>query len=223
MTGDSGNSNKNTTNVVLISQESINKWLAPYGASLTIPQIEQVQKYISLLVLWNQKISLTSIEDPQEIVCRHFGESFFASKFIENPACRLADVGSGAGFPGLALKIVLPNLQVSLIEQDTRKATFLNEVIRLLDLAGVRVHRSPYESLPPEFGNLDFITARAVGNHKELLKWAAARLGPDGQIMLWLGADDAIRVSQLPGWQWHLPHALPNSRNRILLLGVAAK
>src|ERR1700689_5162519 len=194
MTGDSGKSNKNTTNVVLISQESINKWLAPYGASLTIPQIEQVQKYNSLLVLWNQKISLTSIEDPQEIVCRHFGESFFASKFIENPACRLADVGSGAGFPGLALKIVLPNLQVSLIEQDTRKATFLNEVIRALNLTDAKVLRSPYEAIPPDMGNFDVIVSRAVGDHKSLLKWIASRLSESGQAVPWIGAEDAARL-----------------------------
>ena len=206
-----------------LSDSQIEITLARYGLTVSPGLSASIRSYISILLRWNRKISLTTVVEPLEILKFHFGESFFASKFIENPACRLADVGSGAGFPGLALKIVLPNLQVSLIEQDTRKATFLNEVIRLLDLAGVRVHRSPYESLPPEFGNFDFIAARAVGNHKELLKWAAARFGPDGQIMLWLGADDAIRVSQLPGWQWHLPHALPNSRNRILLLGVAAK
>jgi 16S rRNA (guanine527-N7)-methyltransferase len=181
---------------------------------------------MSLLLLWNQKISLTSIENPQEIVARHFGESFFGAKLIENrenPRCRLADVGSGAGFPGLALKIVLPELEVILIEQDTRKATFLNEVIRALKLPNARVHRSNYESLAPEIADFDVIVSRAVGDHKSLLKWAGPRLSPSGRVLLWLGAEDAVRLAHLPGWEWPLPHAVPESKNRVLLSGVLGK
>ena len=211
-----------TTNVVL-SNESIESWIAPFRAPLTAVQLDQVQKYISLLLLWNQKVSLTSIENPQELVSRHFGESFFGAKFIENSACRLADVGSGAGFPGLALKIVLPELQVSLIEQDTRKATFLNEVIRALNLPSARVLRSGYEAIAPEINNFDVIVSRAVGDHKSLLKWAAPRMSESGQVALWIGAEDASRLSDLPGWKWFLPQALPESRNRVLLSGVPVK
>jgi 16S rRNA (guanine527-N7)-methyltransferase len=211
-----------TTNVV-ISNESIQNWIAPFHSELSLVQIGQVQRYISLLLLWNQKISLTSIENPQELVSRHFGESLFGAKFIENRPCRLADVGSGAGFPGLALKIALPELQVVLIEQDTRKATFLNEVIRALNLANVKVLRSSYEALPPEVSNFDAIVARAVGDHKSLLKWAAARLSEFGQAVLWIGAEDAARLSGLPSWKWRLPLTLPNSKNRVLLSGVPVR
>jgi 16S rRNA (guanine527-N7)-methyltransferase len=215
--------NTNTTTVVHISSTSIAEWLAPYGATLTDIQMEQVQKYIALLVLWNQKISLTSIENPQEIVARHFGESFFGAKFVENPRCRLADVGSGAGFPGLALKIFLPELQVSLIEQDTRKATFLNEVIRALGLQDTRVFRTSYEAIPPEIEPFDVIAARALGDYRSLLNWAGPRLSSCGQVLLWLGAEDAVRLSHFPGWQWRLPHALPESKNRVLLSGSIVK
>jgi 16S rRNA (guanine527-N7)-methyltransferase len=211
-----------TTNVV-ISNEAIRDWIAPFHPRLSLIQIEQVQRYIALLLLWNQKISLTSIENPQELVSRHFGESFFGVKFIENGGCRLADVGSGAGFPGLALKIVLPDLQVFLIEQDTRKATFLNEVIRALNLPGAKVLRSAYEALAPEISNFDVIVARAVGDHKSLLKWAAPRLGESGQAVLWIGAEDATRLSELQSWKWCLPIALPDSRNRVLLSGLPVR
>jgi 16S rRNA (guanine527-N7)-methyltransferase len=197
--------------------------LAPFEVEVTDAQIENVQKYVSLLALWNQKISLTSIENPQEIVARHFGESFFGTKFVENSQCRLADVGSGAGFPGLALKILLPELQVSLIEQDARKATFLNEVIRALNLQDAKVYRSSYESLAPDISNYDVIVARALGDHKSLLNWAGPRLSPVGHVLLWLGAEDAKRLSHLPGWQWQIPHPLPESKNRVLLSGVTAK
>lgn len=212
----------NTTNVV-ISNESIQSWIAPFHAPLAAVQLEQVQGYISLLLLWNQKISLTSIENPQELVARHFGESFFGAKFIENRSCRLADVGSGAGFPGLALKIALPELQVFLIEQDTRKATFLNEVIRALSLTDAKVLRSPYEAIAPGIGSFDIIVSRAVGDHKSLLKWAASRLTESGQVVLWIGAEDAARLSELPSWKWHLPLTIPNSKNRVLLSGFPVR
>ncbi len=211
-----------TTNVV-ISNESIQSWIAPFYSELSAIQIGQIQKYISLLLLWNQKVSLTSIENPQELVSRHFGESFFGAKFIENVGCRLADVGSGAGFPGLALKIALPELQVFLIEQDTRKATFLNEVIRALNLEGAKVLRSQYEALAPEIREFDTIVSRAVGDHKSLLKWAAPRLSESGQAVLWIGAEDAVQLSTLASWKWHLPHAIPDSKNRVLLSGVPVR
>jgi 16S rRNA (guanine527-N7)-methyltransferase len=223
MTPPGHKSKRNYTTNVVISNESIQTWIAPFHASLNAIQLDRVQKYISLLLLWNQKVSLTSIENPQELVSRHFGESFFGGKFIENNACRLADVGSGAGFPGLALKIVLPDLLVSLIEQDTRKATFLNEVIRALNLDGAKVLRSPYEALAPEIGDFDVIVSRAVGDHKALLKWAAPRLSESGRAVLWIGAEDASRLTELPGWKWSLPAALPESKNRVLLSGVPVK
>jgi len=212
----------NTTNVVL-SNESIQSWISPFYSELSSTQLEQIQKYISLLLLWNHKVSLTSIENPQELVSRHFGESFFGAKFVENVECRLADVGSGAGFPGLALKIALPELQVFLIEQDTRKATFLNEVIRALNLEGAKVLRTKYEALPPDTAKFDVIVSRAVGDHRSLLKWARSRLTEPGQAVLWIGAEDGARLSGLPSWKWRLPHAIPNSKNRVLLSGVPAK
>lgn len=211
------------TTTVVLQDELIQSWIAPFHAELTAIQLDQVRKYISVLALWNQKISLTSIENPQELVSRHFGESFFAAKFIENHGCRLADVGSGAGFPGLALKVVWPELQVSLIEQDTRKAAFLNEVIRALNLRFAKVYRSTYEALPPEIANFDIIAVRAVGDHKSILKWAAPRLSGSGQAALWIGAEDAARLSQLASWKWSLPHAIPNSKNRVLLSGAPVK
>jgi len=223
MTPPPGKSSKHITTNVVLTNELIQSRIASFHPALTDIQVDQVQKYVSLLLLWNQKISLTSIENPQEMVSRHFGESFFGAKFIENVGCRLADVGSGAGFPGLALKIALPELQVSLIEQDTRKAAFLNEVIRALKLEGAKVYRSSYEALPPEIAKFDVIAARAIGDHKSLLKWAASRLGEPGQAVLWIGAEGAARLSELPNWKWSLPRAIPESKNRVLLSGVPAK
>ena len=205
------------------SADSIQAWLEPYEVELSAYQLRQVQSYIAMLVFWNQRISLTSIKDLEEIVARHFGESFFFARFIPLGASRLADVGSGAGFPGLALKIIRPELQVFLIEQDTRKSTFLHEIIRLLDIQCGTVCRTPFEGLAPEFCNFDLIVSRAVGGHKNILKWARGRLNESGQVALWLGSEDAARVMQVKGWNWSPSHALPDSKRRVLAMGVPVK
>lgn len=220
----------NTTYVVIAGTDvevptisSITEWLAPYEVVITSLQADQIQKYIALLAFWNQKISLTSIEDKQEIVSRHFGESLFCAKFIPDRPCRLADVGSGAGFPGLPLKILRPDIQVSLIEQDTRKAAFLNEVVRLLNLDTVKVLRTHYETMTPDLANFDIVTARAVGNHKLILKWASPRLAEGGQVILMVGIDDATRIMTTKDWIWANPYRVPLSRKRVILIGTLSK
>lgn len=220
----------NTTYVVISNNQiavpsasSISEWIAPYGAELAAEQIDQVQHYIGLLLFWNQKISLTSIDDPEEIVSRHFGESFFCAKFIPTVPSRLADVGSGAGFPGLALRILRPEIEVFLIEQDTRKAAFLNEAARLLKLELVKVYRTHYETMNPEFANLNTVTARGVGNHRTILKWAAPRLSDHGQMLFLVGLEDAMRIMQLKSWHWDQPRLLPQSKKRVILIGTPSK
>jgi 16S rRNA (guanine527-N7)-methyltransferase len=220
----------NTTHVVIAGTDvevptisSITEWIAPYEVVITSHQADQFQKYIGLLVFWNKKISLTSIEDKQEIVSRHFGESLFCAKFIPDRPCRLADVGSGAGFPGLPLKILRREMQVLLIEQDTRKAAFLNEVVRLLNLDTVKVLRTHYEAMPPDLANFDVVTARALGNHKLILKWASPRLAEGGRVILMVGIDDATRIMTTKGWIWTNPYQVPQSRKRVILIGTLSK
>src|SRR2546421_12786338 len=106
-------------------------------------QVLQIQQYIRILLLWNEKVNLTAIRDPLEILYRHFCESMYAVKALALKSGRLADVGSGGGFPGLPLKILQPDLQVFLVETNVKKVTFLAEVIRELGLRGalVRVRR----------------------------------------------------------------------------------
>src|SRR5437868_14660211 len=93
-------------------------------------QVLQIQRYIKILLAWNDKVNLTAIRDPLEILYRHFCESMFAGISVPIESGRLADAGTGAGFPGLPLKILRPGLQVFLIESNLKKATFLAEVIR---------------------------------------------------------------------------------------------
>ena len=134
-------------------------------------QVLQVQQYINILLSWNDKINLTAIRNPVEILYRHFCESMFAGVSVPIERGRLADVGTGAGFPGLALKILRPSLQVFLIESNLKKAAFLAEVIRVLGLREAQVLVRRYEELGEEIAPLDFACARAVGDYPAFLDW----------------------------------------------------
>ncbi len=200
------------------SKAAIREILSAHTEILTDERIEQIQRYSALLLLWNDKLNLTAIENPAEIISRHFGDSMLGLPFLPENG-RLADVGSGAGFPGLAVKIFRSELEVLLIEQNTKKAAFLNEAIRVVGLSGAAVQRCNYLDLPANVPQFDRITARALGDYRQLLGWARSRLTSDGQIVLWLGADDSVKLSSLPDWTWEPPIRMPESRRRELLIG----
>jgi 16S rRNA (guanine527-N7)-methyltransferase len=136
---------------------------------------------MAVLLAWNEKVNLTAIRDPLEVLYRHFCECMYAAVAVPLQAGRLADVGSGAGFPGLALKIVRPELQVFLIESNVKKATFLAEVVRELQLADTRVLVSRYEELGEEITPLDFVCSRALGEFDKFLSWARSDRVAAGQ------------------------------------------
>ncbi len=194
--------------------------LRPFVLNLDDRELHSIQSYLALLTLWNERVSLTSITDTPELLARHFGESFLGRKEILGDELVLADVGTGAGFPGLALKIVRPSLELHLIEQNAKKAAFLAEVVRLLALDRVYIHKTAYEALSPETPKFDFVVARALGNYKGLLKWSSDRLeAKNGRALLWLGADEARRLHEFPGWTWKLPRSIPESQQRVILVG----
>ncbi len=183
-------------------------------------QILQIQQYIGILLAWNDKINLTAIRDPLEILYRHFCESMFAGISVPVENGRLADVGSGGGFPGLPLKILRPGLQVFLIESNLKKATFLAEVIRELGLTDTQVLVRCYEELCDEFAPLDFVCARALGEFPQFLDWAHSRQIAAKQAILWIGANDLPGIQRISTWDWREPIPVPNSLRRLLLVGT---
>ena len=205
---------------ISLSLPEIAHALSPYVKQpLTDSQLSSVSAYLSLLRKWNQTIPLTSLDDEPEIVARHFGESIFASQWLSLQSSRLADVGSGAGFPGLPLKIIFPSLQLTLVESNAKKCAFLREVIDLLDLRNVQIVRKSYEEFAA-LQSFDYICARALGNYRRLLQWSRQAIKPGGQVILWLGIDDSISICRIKGWNWDLPINIPESRRRILLVGT---
>src|ERR1022692_1287749 len=111
--------------------------LGPFlgGEPLSPDLAAQLQAYLELLLRWNARINLTAVRDPEQIVTRHFGESLFAARVLRDTGAlaagaTLADVGSGAGFPGIPIQLFAPDVRVTLIESQNKKATFLREVVR---------------------------------------------------------------------------------------------
>ena len=214
----------NETEKGCLSLDEISRILVPYvGKLIPQPQLVSIPKYLMLLKKWNQTVPLTSIEDEAEIVARHFGESLFAGSLLPLERGRLADVGSGAGFPGLSLKIAFPELHVALLEPNVKKCAFLREAQALLGLSGLDIVHSRYEDFATPSNSLDFICSRALGGYKRLLQWSRGVLKPDGRLVLWLGIEDSNLLARTRGWNWALPTRLPESRRRVLLSGSPAK
>src|ERR1700680_4150486 len=144
-----------------IGDRQICEILPPYDISPNEDQIAKIREYLLLLLKWNRSVNLTSITDPVEIFGRHFGESMYASRLLPVENCRLADVGTGAGFPGLALKIACPSIYVTLIESNKRKCAFLSEVVRNLGFSDVEIRPDRFEQIRPETVLANIVTSRA--------------------------------------------------------------
>lgn len=202
-----------------IDDKQIIDALSPYGCAPTPAQCASIRSYMDLLLRWNQRISLTTITDPVEILKFHIGESVEAIRAAAITKGRLADVGSGAGFPGIPLALFSPQLRVTLIESNAKKAAFLSEVQRAIGLSNVEVCRDRFERVKISSTGFDFVTARALGSYGELLVWAAQAVNPSGRTILWLGVDDGSRIAQSEGWRWQILHKIPETKNRVLLIG----
>jgi 16S rRNA (guanine527-N7)-methyltransferase len=202
------------------STAAIVRALGEFQLTVTDQQVLQIQQYISTLLLWNEKVNLTAIRDPLEILYRHFCESMYAALTVPVEHGRLADVGSGGGFPGLPLKIIRPDLRVFLVESSIKKVTFLAEVIRELGLKDVQVLARRYEELGEELAPLDYVCSRALGEFPAFLEWARSEQIAAKQVILWIGARDLPEIQKIRTWDWLEPIQVPHSLRRLLLVGT---
>jgi 16S rRNA (guanine527-N7)-methyltransferase len=202
------------------SADTIRRALGEFRVAVNDLQVSQIQQHIRMLLAWNEKVNLTAIRDPLEILYRHFCESMYAAVSVPLEHGRLADIGSGGGFPGIPLKILRPELEVFLVESNVRKATFLAEVVREIGLTGARVLVSRYEELAEELTPLDTVCSRAVGEFEPFLAWAASEQIAAKQAILWIGGGDLEKVREILGWEWRESIAVPQSLRRFLLVGI---
>ena len=202
-----------------LSAETIRRALSEFRVALSEWQVTCIQQYIVILRHWNEKVNLTAIRDPLEILYRHFCESMFAAVAVPVENGRLADIGSGAGFPGIPLKILRPELELFLVESNIKKGTFLAEVIRELGLGNTHVLIDRYEELGEELAPLDFVCSRALGEFGSFLGWAASDNVAASRAILWLGGRDMEEVRKSDRWEWEEPVPMPQSLQRYLLVG----
>lgn len=194
-----------------MEKEKFKELMCYYGKQIDIEfddkQINQFYDYMNLLLEWNEKINLTAIVEPEEVILKHFIDSLTINKYIEKNKT-IADVGTGAGFPGIPLKIYRPDLNVTLVDSLNKRINFLNEVIDKLDLKEISTVHSRVE----DFGrdkkyreSFDYVTARAVANLTTLSEYLIPITKVNGKCICMKGND--------------VKEEITNSKNAINLLG----
>ena len=148
--------------------------LKKINVSLTQTQLEQLDKYYNLLIEYNKVMNLTGITEYKEVYLKHFYDSLTISKVIDlNKISSLCDIGTGAGFPGLVLKIAFPNLKITLLDSLNKRVEFLKVIIEKLNLKDIEVIHSRAEDYALKNRNkFDVTTARAVAHTSILLEYA---------------------------------------------------
>ncbi len=251
--------------------------------SLPESLLDQISTYIDLLLRWNARINLTAIRHPEEIVTRHFGESFFLARNLfptsassvartllsanadsaqlpatsqlsnachpersqakseaigsaKSKACpelaegdpysstapHVLDIGSGAGFPALPLKLWAPHIHLTLIESNHKKAAFLREVARALTLTNINVLTDRAETLAtrPGFPRAEVVTLRAVEHFETILPQAVTFLAQNATLALLISTAQVPHLTAHTALKWQPPIPVPQSHTRVLSIGI---
>jgi len=214
----------------MLDAARIKELLEPFFGDTAAPADLGVQlhTHLEMLLRWNARTNLTAVREPEQIVTRHFGESLFAAQLLRDAGAlastgaeplTLADIGSGAGFPGLPIKLLAPHVRLTLIESQNKKATFLREVVRALDLKDVAVYCGRAETWKR---TANVVTLRAVEKFNTVLPIVASLVVSKGMLCLLAGASQVESASQLLGtsWSFSAPVPIPMSEGRVVLMGV---
>lgn len=182
--------------------EQFSAMLEEKGITLTSRQLEQFEKYYETLVEWNEKMNLTAITDKEEVYLKHFFDSVSAAFYFDfTKPVRLCDVGAGAGFPSIPLKIVFPHIEVTIVDSLNKRITFLNHLAQVLNLENVNFVHDRAEVLgvnPKHRETYDVVTARAVARMSVLseLCLPLVKVGGDFLAMKAAQANEELSAAQ---------------------------
>jgi 16S rRNA (guanine527-N7)-methyltransferase len=187
-------------------EEALLKILAEGAAAIGVPlgkaELNLFATYQREILLWNRRINLVSASSSREIVIRHFLDSLTPVPWISHPDGLLIDLGSGAGFPGIPLRIALPGLRLWLVESSRKKTSFLSHLVRTLRLEEVTVVRERIEALIGQkacAGRFDTVLSRAAFKLPELVRMASFFLAPGGLLIAMKGADTREEQKEAEG------------------------
>ncbi|HEY8521029.1 MAG TPA: 16S rRNA (guanine(527)-N(7))-methyltransferase RsmG [Gammaproteobacteria bacterium] len=192
--------------------------LAAAGFSPSAPEVERLAAFLALLARWNRVYNLTAIRSTEELVDRHLAESLALAPLLQGT--RIADVGTGAGLPGIPLAIVEPERQFTLIEPRAKRVRFLRHVAAQLELGNVTVAQTRAEDLRPAHP-FDTVLARAVAPPAELLEICRPLAAPGGAVLLLTTDRLAAELEALApghGLRRAAHHRRPGLRGSILML-----
>ena len=145
---------------------------------LTEEQLEKLDKFYELLIEWNKKINLTRIVNKEDVYLKHFYDSLTITRVVDlSKKQTLCDVGTGAGFPGIVLKICFPHLKITLIDSLNKRVNYLNEIIKNLNLKDIKAIHTRAEDYK---GKYDVVTSRAVARLDKLVNWCMHLVKKDG-------------------------------------------
>lgn len=148
------------------------------GIELTEEQLNKLDSFYHKLIEWNERINLTRITEEQDVYLKHFYDSLTIAKVVDlSTKDTLCDVGTGAGFPGIVLKIVYPNLKITLVDSLLKRVNYLNTIITELNLDNIKAIHSRGEDYKEKF---DVVTARAVANIEKLLNFTMHLVNKNG-------------------------------------------
>jgi 16S rRNA (guanine527-N7)-methyltransferase len=201
-----------------VETAAIAQLLQPF-IQLDESRLRAISTYIDLLLKWNARMNLTAIRGSNEIVQRHFGESLFAAKhLLEHKRPQTAiDLGSGAGFPGVPFAMLAPDVQVTLIESQQKKATFLRELVRVLELKNVKVFCDRGENYRE---TAELVMLRAVERFENALRMAINLTTVGGRVGLMIGSAQVELAKGLSTEiSWGDAVEIPCSDSRVLLWG----
>ncbi|MDA3913907.1 16S rRNA (guanine(527)-N(7))-methyltransferase RsmG [Oleiagrimonas sp.] len=174
-------------------QTRLDSGIATLGLDLPREAPQRLLDYLQLLQRWNGAYNLTAVRDPEQMVTRHLLDSLSVVPYVRGT--RLADLGSGAGLPGIVLAIAMPDLGVTLVDTNGKKARFQREVVRALKLDNVRVVHGRVEDID---GDFDCITARAFASLPDMLAWGGHLLAGDGRWLAMKGRRPDDELNALP-------------------------